>query len=153
MGITPNSGDNIMFIGEYQHNLDQKGRLAVPAKFRKELRGTIITRGLDRCLFVFNKAEWETLAKKLIALPLSQANSRAFVRLMLAGAMEAPLDFQGRILVPDYLRQYADLKKSATIAGLYNRIEIWDEEKWKKYKSKTEASSDDIAEKLGELGI
>ncbi|MDP3901493.1 MAG: division/cell wall cluster transcriptional repressor MraZ [bacterium] len=142
-----------MFIGEYQHNLDEKGRLAVPAKFRQQMRGAIITRGLDKCLWVFNKSEWELLAQKLIALPLAQANSRAFVRLMLAGAMEAPLDVQGRILVPDYLRRYSGLKKSAIVAGLYNRIEIWDENKWQNYKSKTEASSDDIAEKLSELGI
>ena len=158
MGITGKSGDNhryftSMFIGEYQHNLDIKGRLALPAKFRKQIKGAIITRGLDRCLWVFNKSEWELLAKKLIALPLAQANSRAFVRLMMAGAMEAPLDFQGRILIPDYLRKYADLQKAAIIAGLYNRLEIWDEKQWQQYKSKTEASSDDIAEKLGELGI
>ncbi len=142
-----------MFIGEYKHNIDEKGRIAVPAKFRKQLKGAIITRGLDRCLFVFNKIEWQELAKKLIALPLAQANSRAFVRLMLAGAMEAPLDGQGRILVPEYLKQYAALKKQAVVTGLYNRIEIWDESEWNKYKSKTEASSDDIAEKLSELGI
>lgn len=142
-----------MFIGEYQHNLDEKGRLAVPAKFRKRIKGAIITRGLDKCLWVFNKNEWDLLAKKLIALPLAQANSRAFVRLMLAGAMEAPTDVQGRILVPDYLRRYAGLNKAAIIAGLYNRIEIWDDKKWQTYKSKTEASSDNIAEKLGELGI
>lgn len=142
-----------MFIGEYQHSVDQKGRLALPAKFRKQMRGAIITRGLDRCLFVFNKDEWGRLAEKLIALPLSQANSRAFVRLMLSGAMEAPVDRQGRILVPDYLRQYAGLQKQAIVTGLYNRIEVWDEKEWNKYKSKTEASSDDIAEKLGELGI
>lgn len=142
-----------MFIGEYQHNLDEKGRVAVPANFRKQLKGAIITRGLDRCLFVFNKSDWKALAQKLIALPMTKANSRAFVRLMLAGAMEAPLDRQGRILMPDYLRQYADLKKSVIITGLYNRIEIWNDAVWNKYKSKTEASSDEIAEKLGELGI
>jgi MraZ protein len=143
-----------MFIGEYTHNIDSKGRLAIPVKFRKQLDGgAIITRGLDRCLFVFTQNEWETLAKKLIALPLAQANSRAFVRLMLAGAMDAPLDGQGRILVPDYLRKYADLKKTAVIAGLYNRIEIWDDAVWRQYKIKTESASDEIAEKLGELGI
>jgi len=142
-----------MFIGEYKHNIDEKGRLAVPAKFRKQLKGAIITRGLDRCLFVFNQSEWQELAKKINALPLSQANSRAFSRLMLAGAMEAPLDNQGRILIPEYLKHYAILKKQAVITGLYNRIEIWDENEWQKYKSKTEASSDDIAEKLSELGI
>lgn len=143
-----------MFIGEYTHSLDTKGRVALPAKFRPKLSdGAIITRGLDRSLFVFNKGDWETLAQKLIALPLSQSNSRAFARLMLAGAMEVEFDNQGRILIPEYLRKYASLKKQAVFAGLYNRIEIWDEEAWKTYKSKTEASSDDIAEKLGELGI
>ncbi|MEK9186480.1 MAG: division/cell wall cluster transcriptional repressor MraZ [Patescibacteria group bacterium] len=142
-----------MFIGEYKHNLDEKGRMAVPAKFRSQLKGAIITRGLDKCLFVFRKSEWDILAKKIMALPLTQANSRAFARLMLSGAMEAPLDRQGRILVPDYLRRYANLKKQTIIAGVYNRMEIWDEAGWNRYKSKTEASSDEIAEKLGELGI
>lgn len=142
------------FIGEYQHNLDSKGRLAIPVKFREKLNGgAVITRGLDRCLFVFTLKEWEVLAQKLIALPLSQANSRAFVRLMLAGAMNVEIDKQGRILIPDYLRGYAGLKKIAAVAGLYNRIEIWDAEKWQEYKLKTESSSDEIAEKLGELGI
>ena len=143
-----------MFIGEFQHNLDSKGRVAIPAKFRAKLSGgAIITRGLDHCLFVFSNKDWETLAQKLIALPLAQANSRAFSRLMLAGAMDVEIDKQGRILVPDYLREYAALKKQAIIAGLYNRIEIWDSEAWKEYKTKTEASSDEIAEKLSELGI
>ncbi|MEK7555358.1 MAG: division/cell wall cluster transcriptional repressor MraZ [Patescibacteria group bacterium] len=143
-----------MFIGEFQHNLDIKGRIAVPAKFRNKLSGgAIITRGLDHCLFIFSNKEWEILAQKLIALPLAQANSRAFVRLMLAGAMDVEVDKQGRILIPDYLREYAGLKKQATVAGLYNRIEIWDSEAWKQYKTKTEASSDEIAEKLSELGI
>ena len=143
-----------MLLGEYQHNLDSKGRIAIPAKFRDKLTaGAIITRGLDNCLFVFASKEWEILAQKLITLPLAQANSRAFVRLMLAGAMNVVLDSQGRILIPDYLRNYADLKKRAVITGLYNRVEIWDAEKWGEYKRKTESASDEIAEKLGELGI
>ena len=143
-----------MFIGEYTHNLDNKARIAIPAKFRDKLSGgVIITRGLDQCLFVYSKNEWEILAQKLTKLPLSQANSRAFVRLMLAGAMDSILDSQGRILVPDYLRSYARLKKQVIVAGLYNRIEIWDADIWKEYKAKTEGSSDEIAEKLGELGI
>ena len=143
-----------MFIGEYQHSVDEKGRVAVPAKFRLSLgSGAIVTRGLDHCLFVFEKTEWEKLAQKLIALPIAQSNSRAFTRLMLAGAMEVEPDAQGRILLPDYLRKYAGLKKLTIIAGLYNRLEIWDEDSWKRYKEKTEASGDDIAEKLGELGI
>jgi MraZ protein len=143
-----------MLLGEYNHNLDNKGRIAIPAKFRDKLSaGAIITRGLDNCLFVFTNPEWEILAKKLVALPLAQANSRAFVRLMLAGAMDVELDNQGRILVPDYLRKYAGLKKQVVVAGLYNRIEIWDSERWRGYKQKTESASDEIAEKLGELGI
>jgi MraZ protein len=143
-----------MFIGEFQHNLDNKGRIAVPAKFRNKLTGgAIITRGLDHCLFVFSNKDWEVLAQKLIALPMAQANSRAFVRLMLAGAVDAELDKQGRILIPDYLREYAGLKKQTAVTGLYNRIEIWDSENWKQYKAKTESASDEIAEKLSELGI
>lgn len=143
-----------MFIGEYQHSIDDKGRVAVPAKFRATLgERAIVTRGLDHCLFIFSAAEWEELAKKLIALPLAQANSRAFTRLMLAGAMEVDLDSQGRMLVPDYLRVYAHLKKQIIAAGLYNRIELWDEAAWKKYKTQTESDSDEIAERLSELGI
>lgn len=143
-----------MVLGEYKHNLDSKGRVAVPAKFRANLNaGAIITRGLDRSLFVFSLKEWETLAQKLIALPLAQANSRAFVRLMLAGASDVQIDGQGRILIPDYLREYAGLKKQVIVAGLYNRIEIWDADKWTEYKAKTESATEEIAEKLGELGI
>ena len=143
-----------MLLGEYKHSIDTKGRLAVPAKFREAMtRGAIITRGLDHCLFVFTKIEWEKLAEKLIALPIAQANSRAFARLMLAGATDVELDSQGRVLIPEYLRQYAGLSKQAVVAGLYNRIEVWDKEEWEKYKAKTESASDEIAEKLGELGI
>ena len=128
--------------------------MALPAKFRLKMKGAaIITRGLDHCLFVFTAADWEILAKKLMSLPLVQSNSRAFARLMLAGAMEADIDKQGRILISDYLREYAGLKKQAIVAGLYNRIEVWDTNKWDAYKRKTEKDSDEIAEKLGELGI
>lgn len=126
----------------------------MPAKFRNKLGSSaIITRGLDHCLFIFNNKEWEILAQKLISLPLAQANSRAFVRLMLAGAMDLEIDKQGRILIPDYLREYAGLKRETIITGLYNRIEVWDNGTWKQYKTKTESSSEEIAEKLGELGI
>ena len=143
-----------MLLGEYKHNLDTKGRMAVPAKFRDALiTGAIITRGIDSCLFVFTNADWDVLAKKLIALPLAQANSRAFARLMLAGATDVAPDNQGRILIPDYLRKYAGLKKEVIVAGLYNRIEIWYDAAWTAYKIKTESSSEAIAEKLGELGI
>lgn len=143
-----------MFLGEYTHSIDVKGRVAVPAKFRDKLTaGAIITRGLDQCLFIFTATEWEALAQKLIALPLAQANSRAFVRLMMAGAANVDIDAQGRVLVPEYLRNYAHLKKEAVLTGLYNRIEVWDRESWERYKQRTEGASDEIAEKLGELGI
>src|SRR3989338_2526307 len=106
-----------MFIGEYTHNVDQKGRLAIPVKFRSKISGgAIVTRGLDQCLFVYTKEDWELFAQKLAQLPFSQSNSRAFVRLMLAGAMDVSLDVQGRILLPDYLMEYAGLNKRAVLA-------------------------------------
>jgi MraZ protein len=143
-----------MLLGEYKHSIDDKGRLAIPAKFRAKIeRGAIITRGLDKCLFVFTMSEWEKLAEKLVALPLAQANSRAFSRLMLSGAADVELDSQGRILIPEPLREYAGLSKNSVIAGVYNRMEIWNAETWNEYKKKTESSSEEIAEKLGELGI
>lgn len=143
-----------MFIGEYSHNIDQKGRIAIPAKFRKALaEGAVVTRGIDKCLFVYPKIEWQKLAEKLTSLPLSQANSRAFSRLMLAGAVDVDIDSQGRVLIPDYLRKYADLKKRTVVAGLYNRLEVWDSDTWGSYKERTEKESGDIAEKLSELGI
>lgn len=143
-----------MFIGEYQHNIDEKGRLALPAKFRVKLKkGAIVTRGLDHCLFVYPEEEWQKLAEKLMSLPLNQARSRAFARLMLSGAHEVEIDVQGRINVPDHLLQYASVKKKAVIAGVYNRIEIWDLHLWTKYKAKAEKESDSIAESLGALGV
>jgi len=143
-----------MFIGEFQHNLDTKGRVAVPAKFRRKISGgAIITRGLDHCLFIFTKKDWQELADKLVNLPLSQANSRAFVRLMLSGASDVDLDSQGRVLIPDYLRKYAGLNKSTKIIGVYNRMEIWDDAAWEQYKTKSEGSSEEIAERMADLGI
>ncbi len=143
-----------MFIGEYKHSIDEKGRMAVPAKFRVELaHSAVVTRGLDHCLYVFTQPEWEAMAQKIKALPMTNANARAFQRLMLAGATEVELDGQGRALIPEYLRTYAGLTKQAIVAGVYNRLEIWDEESWNAYKAKTEAASDEIAERLGDLGI
>ncbi len=143
-----------MLLGEYKHTVDPKGRVAVPAKFRTLFeQGAIVTRGLEHCLFVFGMKEWELLVGKITALPLAQANARAFGRLMLAGAVDVQLDAQGRVLLPSYLREYAGLKKNVTIAGLHSRAEIWDTESWEAYKSKTESQSDDIAERLGSLGI
>jgi MraZ protein len=143
-----------MFIGEYYYTIDPKGRIAIPSKLRSTLsKGGVITKGLDNCLFIFSLKDWQPMAEKIKGLPLSQSNSRAFSRLMLAGAMDVRLDSQGRILVPDYLRKYVGLKKEIVLAGVYDRLEIWDKKEWEKYKKRTEKESGDIAEKLGDLGI
>ena len=143
-----------MFIGEYYHNLDTKKRLAIPVKFRKDLgKRAVLTRGLDNCLYLYPIKEWEKLALKLSQLPITRSDTRAFARLMLAGAMDVSLDSLGRILVPDYLKEYAGFGKKLSIAGLYNRIEIWDEGKWSDYKKKTSKEAESIAEKMNELGI
>ncbi len=144
----------IMFIGEYTYSIDEKKRLGVPPKFRQQLKkGAVITRGLDNCLFLYSREEWEKLAKKLSEMPLARADARGFARIMLSGAMEVEFDNLGRILVPDYLKDYARLKKKAVVAGLYNRVEIWDEDEWKAYKDKTEKEAGNIAERLNELGV
>ena len=143
-----------MFIGEYTYTLDSKRRLAIPAKFRKLLKKkAVITRGLDNCLFLYPENEWQKLAKKLSQLPLSQSDARGFARLMLAGASDVSIDSLGRILLPDYLKEYAGLNKKVVIAGLFNRIEIWSEKSWKEYKNKTEKEIGDMAERLKELGV
>lgn len=143
-----------MFIGEYYHSLDAKGRLAIPAKFRSAFaKGAVVTRGLDRCLFLYTREEWKKLAVKLATLPIARANTRAFSRLMLAGAMDVEIDKQGRINLPGYLCGYADLTKNVVVAGLYNRLELWNDAVWQTYKQNTEKTSGDIAEALGELGV
>jgi len=143
-----------MFIGEYHYSIDSKNRLAVPVKFRQTLKkGAVVTRGIDQCLFLYPKKDWQELADKLANLPISQSKTRAFSRLMLAGAMDVKPDSLGRITLPDYLREYAQLGKKVVVAGLYNRMEIWDEEKWESYKKKSEKESEDIAEAMGELGV
>jgi MraZ protein len=141
-----------MFIGEFHHTLDDKGRLAIPVKFRAALApGAVVTRGLDRSLFLYPKAEWEKLASKIAALPLGQADTRAFARLMLAGAMDAEVDKSGRVTIPEYLRAYAGLAKAVVVTGLYDRLEIWDESAWNEYSAKTAGASTDIAERIGGL--
>ena len=143
-----------MFIGEYNHTIDEKGRLAVPVKFRIDFKtGAVVTKGLDNCLFVFTKKAWNDLADKLSKLPISQSKSRAFARLMLAGAMDVKLDSQGRIILPEYLRDYSQLKKKTVVAGVYNRLEIWDENLWNIYRNSIEKESTNIANELGDLGI
>jgi MraZ protein len=143
-----------MIIGQYNYNLDPKKRLTVPTKFRSVLAdGAVLTRGIDGCLFLYPQKQWDELADKLSKLPLSQSSARSFARVMLAGAMDMTLDSLGRILIPDYLKDYAKLDKKVVIAGLYDRIEIWDEDRWQKYGQTTDTQVEDIAEGLKELGI
>ena len=143
-----------MFIGEYTYTIDNKKRIAIPSKFRKSLgKKAVITRGLDNCLVVYPVGEWQKVTKKMESLPDGQIDARGFVRIMLSGAVDVSLDKLGRILIPDYLKDYAFLKKNVSILGLSNRIEIWDEKKWKTYKQKTEKDIGDMASRLQQLGI
>jgi len=143
-----------MFIGEYIYSIDEKRRLAVPANFRKTLGlNAVITRGIDNCLALYPTKEWQELAKKLQDLPAARGEARGFVRILLSGAADVRFDKLGRILIPDYLKKYAGLKKNIAIIGLGNRIEIWDKKSWDDYRSKTETQVGSIAEKLEELGI
>ncbi|MFA5878006.1 MAG: division/cell wall cluster transcriptional repressor MraZ [Candidatus Staskawiczbacteria bacterium] len=143
-----------MFIGEYKHTIDAKKRLALPAKFRKELGSSVvITRWLDNCLVVYPESEWQIMSDKLGRLPASQPEARGFARILLGGAMSVEIDNLGRILIPEYLKGYADLKKNTVICGLFNRLEIWDESKWEIYKAQVEKDVGNLAEKLKELGI
>jgi len=147
-------GKTTMFIGEYTYKIDDKKRLAVPSKFRDTLKKkAVITRGLDRCLFLFSMKEWEEIAGKISKLPFGQPDNRGFSRIMLSGAMEVEFDSLGRILIPDYLKTYASLNKEAVVAGIYNRIEIWDKKSWEDYKENTEKELGNIAERLKEFGV
>jgi len=143
-----------MLIGQYEHTIDSKKRLALPAKFRGELGDkVIITKGIESCLVVYTQKEWEIISGKLGNLPISQAEARSFARIMLAGAMEVSLDKLGRILIPDYLKTYGGLKKNVVICGLSNRLEVWDSEKWESYRKIAEKGVEEIVSKLGPLGI
>lgn len=142
-----------MLIGEYTHSLDPKKRLSIPAKFRKELGvGAVLTRGLDGCLWIFPSRNWTQLAEKLSALPMAQADSRSFMRLLLSGAHEVEFDGLGRILIPEHLKGYAGLNRDVVVTGVHTRLELWDKASWSSYKKKLEKHSDDIARKLGDLG-
>lgn len=143
-----------MFIGEYLYSIDQKKRISIPSKFRRELgKRAVVTRGIEKCLVIYPLKEWAKLAKKLENLPTSQTDARGFVRIMLSGAVDVGLDKLGRILIPDYLKEYAFLKKNVAILGLSNRIEIWDKNRWQDFRKRTETAVGDIAERLTELGV
>ncbi len=143
-----------MLIGEFEHSLDAKGRLIMPAKLKSAIGDRfIVTKGLDGCLFAFSQEEWKNFEEKLKALPLSNRNSREFTRFFLSGATECEIDKQGRFLIPNNLRESAELKKEAVIIGVGTRIEIWDKEKWNAYNSTENISVEDIAENMTMLGI
>jgi len=141
-------------MGEFQHTVDSKGRVIVPVKFREELGNVfVMTRGLDKCLFVYPIAEWEILEAKLKALPMTRADARSFVRFFFSGATECELDKQGRILIPTTLRGYAQLERDCVVLGVSNRVEIWSDTLWQSYAGKAEESFAEIAEGLVDLSI
>ena len=143
-----------MFIGEYEHSVDAKGRAIMPSKLREDIgEKFIVTKGLDGCLFAYSQTEWVNFEEKLKTLPLTNKNARDFVRFFLSGAVECEIDKQGRFLIPNNLRTYATLEKEINIIGVGTRIEIWNREEWKKYSSTDNISADEIAENMTMLGI
>lgn len=143
-----------MFMGEYLHTLDEKGRIIVPAKFRDNLgERCVITRGLDQCLFLYPESEWKNVEEKLKRLPLTQRDARAFTRFFFSGATDVEFDRQGRIMIPAGLRQYAKLEKEVVVIGVSTRVELWAKEVWTEYAQQAEASFEAIAEKIVDLGI
>ena len=143
-----------MFMGEYKHSIDAKGRVILPADFRSELGDEfIITKGLDNCLFIYNSEEWDKLSTKLRQLPLAKAEARAFVRFFFAGARQSECDKQGRFLIPANLRAHAKLQKDVVLIGISNRIEVWSKAEWLRYNEEITPSVSSIAETLVDLGI
>ncbi|GAW92153.1 division/cell wall cluster transcriptional repressor MraZ [Calderihabitans maritimus] len=143
-----------MFMGEYQHTIDDKGRLTLPARFREGLGDSfVVTKGLDNCLFVYPMDEWKQLEQKLKALPFTKKEARAFVRFFFSGATECGFDKQGRILLPANLREYAGLEKDVVIIGVSTRVEIWSKVNWDKYSKDAEADYEEIAENIVDLDI
>lgn len=143
-----------MLLGEYTHTLDPKKRLSLPAKFRQEIgKKVVLTHGLDKCLFLYSVKQWEKIAEKLSELSTGQSDTRGFNRFMLAGAVEIEVDSLGRILLPDFLKEFAELDEKVVITGVHNRAEIWNEGRWIEYKKKIVEQADVLAEKLGEIGV
>lgn len=143
-----------MFIGEYEHSVDVKGRVIMPSKLREDIgEKFIVTKGLDKCLFAYSKSEWKNFEEKLKTLPLTNKNARDFVRFFLSGAIECEIDKQGRFLIPSNLRGYANIDKEIVIIGVGNRVEIWNREAWTSYSSDENISADEIAENMTMLGI
>lgn len=143
-----------MLIGEFIHTIDEKNRISLPAKFRKEM-GTdlVITPGLDNCLFVFTKKEWQKISENLSKFSMLSSDNRSFSRFMFGGATEVSVDTIGRVLLPDFLKERAGLKAKAALVGVQNRLEIWNERAWGDYKKRVEKQADALAEKLGGAGV
>ncbi len=142
-----------MFIGEYEHSLDEKKRVSLPKAFRMALgKKVVMTRGLDNCLFVYSLSAWEKFASKLQELSFVQADTRGFSRFMLSGAAEVEVDGAGRILIPEHQKAFAGLKKTIVFAGVSDRVEIWESDRWSTYKARILKQGDALAEKLGEIG-
>ncbi|TCT16847.1 MraZ protein [Natranaerovirga pectinivora] len=143
-----------MFMGEYKHTIDEKGRLIVPSKFRDMLGDTfVVTKGLDNCLFIYPEQEWQAFEEKLKNLPVANKGARKFTRFFLAGANQCTVDKQGRILVPNNLREFACLDKEVILIGVSNRIEIWSKDNWNTYNNDDDIDMDDIADQMADLGI
>jgi MraZ protein len=143
-----------LFIGEYRHGLDAKGRVIVPVKFRDGLGDKfVLTKGLDGCLFAYSKEEWANFENKIKTLPLTSKDARAFVRFFFSGAVECEIDKQGRTLIPPMLREHAELDKDLVIIGVSTRVEIWSQAKWDSYSEAEDLEADVLAEKMAELGI
>ena len=143
-----------MLIGEYLHTLDSKKRLSLPSKFRKEMgKRVVVTRGLDMCLFLFPERAWRAIAQKLAVLPFGETNARGMARFLLAGAVEVDIDTAGRILIPDFLKHFAGLRQRVVLAGVSDRVELWDEKRWGTYKRQIERTAPEMAQTLGTLGI
>lgn len=143
-----------MFIGQFEHTIDEKNRIAIPSKFRKQFKGGgVISKGLDGCLFLFTKDHFSKMAQNIAELPLSKSSARLYARLILASAQEVEFDSQGRILMPGYLKKHSLVKKDAIILGLYDRVEIWSKELWEKEQNKSGRKAEELIENLSELGV
>ena len=143
-----------MFMGEYRHTIDAKGRLIVPSRFREELGDCfVITRGLENCLFVYPQLEWALIERKLKALPFTKADARAFMRFFFSGAVEVEQDRQGRVLIPSNLRDYAGIKRDVVVIGVSNRVEVWSQEKWEEYTDESRLSFEQVAEKMVDFDL
>lgn len=143
-----------MLIGEFRHTIDDKKRISMPASFRREIgKKMVITKGLDTCLFTYTIEGWKKVLAKMDNLSMTNGTSRSFARFILGSAFEVELDSLGRVLIPDHLKDFADLKSRVVVVGLNDRIEIWDERKWKENIDKVEKQADVLAERLSEIGM